>query len=142
LKSFSFLVSRSRYIAAMQIVVDRASSEPPFSQVSSQIAKAVAAGELSVGARLPTVRSLAEQLEVAAGTVARAYRELVAGGVLDTRGRHGTFVADPSEDRTRHRRELADLATAYAASATGLGIGSAEALDLVEQALRSSGQEA
>jgi DNA-binding transcriptional regulator YhcF (GntR family) len=125
------------YIETMRIVIDRSTSKPPFSQVSSQIAAAVGTGELTVGTRLPTVRSLAEDLGVAPGTVARSYRELEAQGLLETRGRHGTFVADPIQERTRHRREVANLAEVYATTATRLGIRPTDALDLVDQALRA-----
>jgi len=126
------------YIARMRIVIDRMTAEPPFSQVSSQIAAAVDTGELGVGTRLPTVRKLAGELGVAPGTVARAYRELEVRGLVDTRGRHGTFVADPTEQRARHRRELAELAATYAESAARFGMRPDAALDLVDQALRAA----
>jgi regulatory GntR family protein len=65
---------------------------PPFVPISErivQIATMTATGVLEVGARLPTIRQLAKDLGVAGGTVARAYRELEADGVIETRGRHG-----------------------------------------------------
>jgi DNA-binding transcriptional regulator YhcF (GntR family) len=119
----------------MRIVIDRDAGEPPFSQVRSQIEAAVSTGELPVGTRLPTVRKLADTLGVATGTVARAYRELEMRGSIDTRGRHGTFVSDPAEDRTRHRRQLAELAVIYARTAAHYGIRPADAIDLIDQAL-------
>lgn len=126
------------YIASVQIVIDRSSSRAPFSQVISQIAAAVGTGDLEVGARLPPVRDLAAQLGVAPGTVARAYRELEISGLVDTRGRHGTYVSDPEMERTVHRRRLADLAATYARTATQFGIRPSEAIDLVDQALRGT----
>lgn len=124
------------YIAPMKMSIDRSSSRAPFSQVISQIAAAVGAGDLEVGARLPPVRDLASQLGVAPGTVARAYRELEISGLVDTRGRHGTFVSDPEMERTVHRRRLADLAATYVRTATQFGIRPSEAIDLVDQAFR------
>jgi DNA-binding transcriptional regulator YhcF (GntR family) len=53
----------------------------------------VAVGALASGSRLPTVRSLAADLGIAAGTVARAYKELEAAGVVESRRRGGTVVA-------------------------------------------------
>ena len=47
------------------------------------------------GTRLPSIRQLAGDLGLAGGTVARAYRELEQEGVVATRGRHGTVVAEP-----------------------------------------------
>jgi DNA-binding transcriptional regulator YhcF (GntR family) len=118
----------------MDITIARSSVEPPYRQIREQIRAAITNGELTVGTRLPAVRALAEKLGTAPGTVARAYRELETSGLLDTRGRHGTHVADPSEDRFRHRRELAGLAADYAAAASQWSIPPNEAISLVEQA--------
>lgn len=126
----------------MQITIDGVAPEPPFSQIGSQITAAIGTGELTVGNRLPTIRRLATDLGVAPGTVARAYRELEVRGLLETRGRHGTFVADPEEQRAHHRRQLADLADAYASTTARLGIRPADASDLIDQALRRRGQSA
>jgi DNA-binding transcriptional regulator YhcF (GntR family) len=119
----------------MDITINRSSIEPPYRQIRTLISKAVTDGELAVGARLPAVRTLARQLGVAPGTVARAYRELEMSGSLDTRGRHGTYVADPADEQSRHRRELAGLAADYAATASQWSIAPADAIALVEQAV-------
>ena len=66
-----------------QIFIDLATATPPYEQV----------GQLMPGTRLPTVRSLAADLGVAAGTVARAYKELEAAGLVVTNRRQGTVVA-------------------------------------------------
>ena len=55
----------------MLIRVDAASAVPPYEQVRAQIAALVRSGDLAVGTRLPTVRRLAEDLGLAANTVAR-----------------------------------------------------------------------
>jgi GntR family transcriptional regulator len=52
----------------------------------------VAAGLLRTGDRLPTVRALAARLGLATNTVARAYQELEADGLVSTRRRVGTVV--------------------------------------------------
>ena len=75
------------------ITVDLRSATPPYEQIRSQISSLVAVGALPPGSRLPTVRSLASDLGIAAGTVARAYKELEAAGVVESRRRGGTFVA-------------------------------------------------
>lgn len=73
--------------------IDDSTDEPPYEQVRRHIAAAVAAGTLGPGHKLPTVRALAAELGVAAGTVARAYRTLEMDGLIETNGRKGTFVA-------------------------------------------------
>ncbi|UIK88219.1 GntR family transcriptional regulator [Arthrobacter polaris] len=75
------------------IIIDLGTATPPYEQVQTQIASLIAVGELPPGTRLPTVRSLAGDLGLAAGTVARAYKELEAAGVLTTNRRQGTVVA-------------------------------------------------
>ena len=54
----------------------------------------VAVGHLPPGCRLPTVRDLTSQLDLAPGTTARAYRELERDGVAEGRGGRGSFVVD------------------------------------------------
>ncbi|MGW1078484.1 GntR family transcriptional regulator [Kitasatospora sp. NPDC002522] len=116
----------------MHVVIDHQSPTPPYEQVRSQIAAQARAGELPVGLKLPTVRALAEQLGLAANTVARAYRELEADGVVETRGRAGTTIA-PTGD-TSHRL-AATAAAEYAALVTRLGLSRDDALAAVVTAL-------
>jgi DNA-binding transcriptional regulator YhcF (GntR family) len=110
--------------------VDPASGAPPYEQLRRQVVEQVAAGMLRPGARLPPVRRLAEELGLAAGTVARAYRELEAAGVVETRGRAGTVVA-PTGDRTEQQAQAATLA--YLAELGRLGLDGDDALRLVDQ---------
>jgi DNA-binding transcriptional regulator YhcF (GntR family) len=114
------------------ISVDAASSTPPFEQVRGQIAARIADGSLAPGARLPPVRTLAADLGLAANTVARAYRELEAAGLVETRGRAGTVVG-AGGDRVVAR--LQESAGGYADLARELGIEPARALALVRAAL-------
>lgn len=117
--------------------VDPDSSEPPFAQLRRQITGLVAGGELAPGDRLPPVRRLAEDLGVAANTVARAYRELEADGVLEGRGRSGTFVrAGVSQGRaTSATASAREAAQRYADLCRSLDLPPDEALALVRTAL-------
>ena len=110
------------------------SAVPPFEQLRTQILDAVTSGDLVPGARLPTVRRLAEDLGIAAGTVARAYRELEASGVIETRGRNGTYVS-PHGDAAH--REAQRAAAVFADQVRALRLDAEEALALVAAALRS-----
>ncbi|MCW2686982.1 MAG: GntR family transcriptional regulator [Mycobacterium sp.] len=103
---------------------------PLFEQRRTQIIGGIRDGRLSPGTRLPTVRELASQLNLAVNTVARAYRELETAGIVETRGRFGTFVArvDPADTA------MATAAHAYAEAARALGIAKADALRYVEAA--------
>ena len=114
------------------IVIDPRSPVPPFEQLRSQLVDSVACGDLAPGARLPTVRRLAEDLGIAAGTVARAYRELETSGVIETRGRNGTFVS-PHGDAAH--REAQRAATLFADQVRALRLDTDEAIALVVAAL-------
>jgi DNA-binding transcriptional regulator YhcF (GntR family) len=113
--------------------IDPASPVPPFEQLRTRIAAQVASGELSAGTRLATVRQLAGALGLAANTVARAYRELEADGVLTTEGRRGTFV---TSEALSGPHPATSLAAEYVAGARRAGLTLAEATRLVEQAWR------
>jgi GntR family transcriptional regulator len=81
---------------ALDITVDVKSPTPPYEQIRSQVAAYVQGGVLPPGTRLPTMRALAADLGVATGTVARAYGELEAGGLIASRRRTGTVVTGPA----------------------------------------------
>ncbi|MBL0886501.1 GntR family transcriptional regulator [Myceligenerans indicum] len=114
------------------ITIDAESSVPPFEQVRTGLARRMADGTLPVGARLPTVRALAGELGIAVNTVARAYRELEAARLVETRGRAGTFVS-PGGSRTLEAARAA--AESYAETVHGLGLDPGEALRIVSAAL-------
>jgi DNA-binding transcriptional regulator YhcF (GntR family) len=87
--------------------------------------------QLAAGDRLPTVRQLAQDLGVAVNTAARAYRELEQAGVIETRGRAGTFVTGAGVDR-----EAKAAAAAYVARVRELGLSPGEAVALMERLMR------
>jgi DNA-binding transcriptional regulator YhcF (GntR family) len=105
-------------LTAPRITVDPDSGLAPWRQVRDQLLRLVRTGALPVGARLPTIRQLAGDLGLAAGTVARVYRELETAGVLHTARRQGTVVAALPETPDT---SLAEAAAAYAARAAELG---------------------
>ncbi|MCU1513486.1 MAG: GntR family transcriptional regulator [Microbacteriaceae bacterium] len=118
----------------MQITIDAQSAVAPYEQVKRQLIDRVNGGQLAAGARLPSVRALAEQLGLAANTVARAYRELELDGMIETRGRNGSVVKATGD--LLHQRAQ-DAARNYADTIAQLGIPAAEALALVTAALKS-----
>jgi DNA-binding transcriptional regulator YhcF (GntR family) len=102
------------------ITIDHDAATPPYEQIRAQLAERIRAGELAIGTRLPTVRQLAGDLGLAVNTVARAYRELELGGLVQTSGRAGTFVH--TGDVAKAHAVAAARAYAKVARATGLTI--------------------
>ncbi|MFF5296223.1 GntR family transcriptional regulator [Paractinoplanes globisporus] len=116
----------------MDIRIDPESATPPYEQVRLRIAALAADGTLPAGAKLPPVRTLAADLDLAANTVARAYRELEAAGLVETRGRGGTVITARASG-TSVQAQLA--AESYAATTRALGVPPETALALVKAAL-------
>ncbi|GAA2773091.1 GntR family transcriptional regulator [Saccharopolyspora taberi] len=116
----------------LDVVVDHGSGVAPFEQVRRQIAQQINDRTLPVGTKLPTVRGLATDLGIAANTAAKAYRELEQAGLIETRGRAGTFVASAG-DRSSER--AAEAAAEYVRAVTALGIDREQALAIVRAAL-------
>lgn len=73
--------------------LDMHSGVPVYRQLIDQVRGGIAAGQLSRGDQLPTVRQLAVDLEINPNTVVRAYRELELGGLLETHQGTGTFIS-------------------------------------------------
>ncbi|MFD7923911.1 GntR family transcriptional regulator [Streptomyces sp. NPDC059740] len=119
----------------LRIRIDHEAPDAPFEQVRTQIAEQARQGALPVGFKLPTVRGLAEELGLAANTVAKAYRVLEHDGVIETRGRHGTFVAAAGDAAVR---QAARAAQEYAHRAHHLGLDQEAALAAVRDALRAA----
>jgi GntR family transcriptional regulator len=105
------------------VSIDSSDRTPIYAQLERGLRAAIAAGRLTPGDQLPTVRELAVDLRVNANTVARVYAELERAGVLETRRGVGSFVsatpaqARPPREHERRRRAfvtrlLADLAAA------------------------------
>ncbi len=111
------------------ITIDTDSDQAPYAQVREQFRALIEAGDLVPGTRLPTVRGLASDLGLAANTVARAYRELEALGVIETRGRGGSVVTGAGVEQAARR-----AASDFAGQLRSLGLGREDALRLVEHA--------
>lgn len=108
--------------------LDPTSPVPPYEQLMTQLDALITAGQLRPGDRLSPVRRMADDLGVAPGTVARAYRELEQRGLLEGRGRAGTFIAADDVDRAAHA-----AAHAYVAQVRALGLSGPEALSYVQR---------
>ncbi|WED22070.1 PLP-dependent aminotransferase family protein [Vibrio sp. JC009] len=84
-------------------------SSPKYKQIADLIEEKIASGELTSNDKLPTHRSLADQLNVTVGTVTRAYAEAERRGLVEARVGAGTFVVDSKRtywvfDKTEERQ--------------------------------------
>lgn len=76
----------------MDITIDIDASVPQFEQLIEQIKAAVTSGVLKAGDALPSIRQLANDLQLNSKTVAKAYKLLERDAVIETKGYRGTYV--------------------------------------------------
>lgn len=122
---------------AFHVAIDDSSERSIYEQIVVQVQEAVATGQLRAGDRLTSVRELADELDIAPGTVARAYGELERLGVVVTDGARGTRVAarqrPPVPDADRPDT-LVGLLRPVAVAAYHLGASAQELRDALEKA--------
>lgn len=125
----------------MIIDVDPQSAVPTYEQVRAQLADMIVSGALPAGTRLPSIRQLASDLDLAPGTVARAYRELEAADLVSSRVRHGTVVRPAAKPtRAAGRAQLEEAARGYALAVLRLGGTEDEAVRALRDQLRDLGR--
>lgn len=105
------------------VAVDPDAEIAPYAQIFEQIRAAIDRGTLASGDLLPTVRQLAGDLAVAPNTVARAYADLQAAGLIQADGRRGTRVSHANPSATKHARVavLQDAAARFVTSLSRRG---------------------
>lgn len=97
----------------MFLKIDPASATSVYRQICEQVKRAVAAGHLAAGDRLPTIREVAVSTRVNRNTVAKAYAELERDGVIVSRPGQGSFIAETTtglrkQERLRILEELTE----------------------------------
>jgi DNA-binding transcriptional regulator YhcF (GntR family) len=117
--------------------VDTHDPTPPYEQLRRQLADLIQSAVLQPGDRLPPVRQLAADLGLAVGTVARAYRELDATGLISSRRGGGSRVAAaaPVLSDAQRAQLLHRHAEAFVQRAILLGADRQQILTAVAQAM-------
>ena len=123
----------------MKILLSNASNSPIYEQIQRQIRSQILSGELQEGTGLPSIRKLAQTLQISVITTKRAYDELEREGLIDTVGGKGTFVASPNAEflREKHVRAVEEKLTEALALARGAGITSQEVQGMLTLLLES-----
>ena len=119
----------------MNLHISPSSGVPIYLQIVNQIKYLVSSGQLESGQELPPIRALAEKLLVNPNTVARAYRELEAAGVVEKRRTAGTYVSEQGSPLARRERMkiLTERADALLAEAQQMGVEFDDLIDLLRQ---------
>ena len=123
--------------------LDLESGVPVYRQLIDQVLGAMAAGTLTGGDQLPTVRQVAVDLTINPNTVVRAYRELEIRGTLETQQGTGTFVSHQKvkRDEVERRRQLAQLISDFVARAGAAGFSVDDLLEQLEDRRNDTGKK-
>jgi GntR family transcriptional regulator/MocR family aminotransferase len=89
-------MKRAATLNPLTLSLDPAATTPLWRQLSISLRVMIANGRLGPGARLPSTRELARQLNVSRNTVMSAYDDLAARGLLVAYTGAGSFVANPA----------------------------------------------
>ena len=124
------------------IAVDPSIEIAPYQQIEEQIRAAIQRGDLAPGTSLPTVRQLADDLNVAPNTVARAYADLQNDGWVLSEGRRGTRVAErvPTTDKRVRTSVLRETLEHVIGSLVGRGYSRGEIMAEIRSLTREDGR--
>ena len=127
----------SATVDTVHIYLNHHSGEPVYRQIVEAVKYRIAAGEVLPEAQLPSIRVLAEQLQINPRTVVKAYEELEHAGLVVMRHGQGVFVSPPSAAPAAARRSaMTALVRRTLAEAFRLGCGEQEILDIVQTELQ------
>ncbi|WP_448551686.1 GntR family transcriptional regulator [Thalassotalea montiporae] len=82
----------------MEIEIDLDDPTPVFTQLIEQIKSAVAGDLLAPGTPLPSIRQLANELEINSKTVAKAYKLLERDKIVHSKGYRGSFIREDAKN--------------------------------------------
>ena len=83
----------------MDVILNPNNSKPLYIQIVEQIKVLITKEILNENEKLPSIRTLAQELDVSVITVKRAYQELETQGFIQTVAAKGSFVTRQSHDQ-------------------------------------------
>ncbi len=121
-----------------QVKLDFDSTRPIYMQIIDEVKRAVARNFLKPGGKLPSQRELAQAARVNPNTVQRAYREMEAMGLVETRRGEGTYIREDEGLLATLKSEMAQAAVdSFVRQVIALGLGEAEVVGLVTNLYRT-----
>jgi GntR family transcriptional regulator len=127
----------------MYLHLDYRSGEPIYRQIVEAIKYKIASGQLGVDDRLPSIRTLAEELKINTRTVMNAYEELQHAGLVVMRQGQGVFVASNQgvTPEAIRRKAIGEMARRMLAEAFRLGADRQEVLNIIQSEAGKMGSE-
>ncbi|MBI5021579.1 MAG: GntR family transcriptional regulator [Ignavibacteriales bacterium] len=118
----------------MKIIVSNASQDPIYEQICKQIKAQIISGALEEGSALPSIRKLAQELQISVITTKRAYEELEKEGFIDSVGGKGCFVAMQNKELLREKKikNVEELLSDAVKEAKKFGVSFKEVKEMLE----------
>ncbi len=119
----------------MFIVLSPTNPDPMYKQVTDQVKDAIGAGDLQANQKLPSIREMAQALNISVITIKRAYLDLETEGLILTRAGLGSFVADIDHEtlRTEKLAEIRAELSRLLGTGKKFGITARDVIQLVNQ---------
>jgi len=108
-------------------------SRPIYEQIKDGLRKLIVTGAMLPDEKLPSVRSLAQQLSINPNTIQRSYAELEAEGYIYSVPGKGSFAAGHKDADAARREELLAKAKTLFAELRELGVSEDELVALVKE---------
>lgn len=127
----------------MKIIISNASPEAIYEQIVNQIKGMILKGELQEADALPSIRSLAKDLQISVITTKRAYEELEKDGFIETVAGKGSFVAAQNKELLRERklRLIEEKLIEVVAESSILGLKEEEVQNMLSVLFKEVGSE-
>ena len=90
----------------MKIIIKQQGTLAIYEQIVNQLKNAILTGELSAGEALPSIRSLAAELEVSVITTKRAYEELEKEKLVRSIPGKGFYVCEYNRDFLKEKQYI------------------------------------
>lgn len=121
----------------MIIELNYTSDTPIYLQLRNEIVKGIASGQFKYGEALPTVRTLAKELQVNNMTVNKAYSLLKQEGYILIDRRHGAKVQPTIDNSYEHQEKLVNELELLASEAIVKGMDKEDFIDTCKKLLQS-----
>jgi GntR family transcriptional regulator len=120
------------------LTISPSNPDPMYRQITEQIKDAIAAGEVLPGDQLPSIREMAQMLNISAITIKRAYQDLESEGFIMTRAGLGSYIAEknPQEIRLGKLREIRKQISAIVETGRRYGITKTEIKEIFNEEMK------
>lgn len=126
----------------MYLTISQRSDIPIYQQLQDQLTQHILTGELPGGEKLPSIRSMAQELHISVITVKKAYEELEREGLIVTAAARGSYVVERNDkDLARGQKERIEALLSIAVQeAVVLNVAESEVHAIISRLYSDDGQ--